>query len=76
ETGKIHYRPANPERVRAARNQIVHDMAQWNTKSIVAAYQNGLLSRQEARQLMRDVYKNSGAGARIADAAFAKATGE
>lgn len=76
ETGKIHYRPANPERVKAARNQIVHDMAQWNTKSIVAAYQNGLLSRQEARQLMRDVYKNSGAGARIADAAFAKAIGE
>lgn len=76
ETGKLHYRPANPERVKAARNQIIHDMTRWNTKSIVASYNNGMLTRREAINLMRDVYKNSGAPASAADAAFAKATGE
>lgn len=76
DTGQIHYRPANQERVKNARKQIVSDMAQWNTKTITQAYKDGLLTKREARNLMREVYKNSGAGARAADAAFAKATGE
>lgn len=75
DTGKIHYRPANPERAKIARKQIVSDMAQWNTKTVVQAYLDGVLTKNEARTIMRKLYKNSGAGARAADAAFEKATG-
>lgn len=73
KTGKIRYRPANQERVQNARKQIVSGMAQWNTKTVVQAYKDGLLTEKEARTIMRNIYKNSGAGARAADAAFAKA---
>lgn len=76
ETGKVHYRPASKERVKAARTQIVNDMAQWNSKSILAAYNDGLLTKREAKQLLRNLFKGSGAPASAADAYFAKATGE
>lgn len=76
ETGAVRYKPANPERVAQARNQIVNDMAVWNQRSIVEAYQNGVITKKEARTLMRKLYKNSGVSAARADAAFGKLTGE
>ena len=74
--GNVHYRLANPERTQNAKNQMISETATWNQNRIVNGYNSGLLSKKEARMLMRKLFANSGVSAARADAAFEKAIGE
>lgn len=74
EKGKTIYRPVSPTKVRAPREQILNNMAGWRRDSITDAYKNGDLTKDEAKNLMRKLYRNSGLNNSQADAAFEKAS--
>lgn len=73
DEGKVHYKPVSVERQKTERAQILGNMSGMNTKRIVNMYQEGLITRGEAKQMMRKLYKNSGVSASRADAALRKA---
>lgn len=76
KSGKVRYLPASQERIEQNRKQILAGMAGTNTKTIVALYQEGSITRGEARGMMRKLFANSGVSKGRADAAFRKAIGE
>lgn len=75
EDGKRTYRPLKPTRVQPAREQIINNMSGMNQKSIFNLYSSGDISEDEAKGLMRKLYKNSGLSNARADSAWRKMNG-
>lgn len=75
EGNRIKYRPLKPTRVKAGREQIINNMAGLTQKSILNGYNEGLFSDDEARTLMRKLYRNSGLSNAQADGAWRRIKG-
>jgi len=72
--GKVSYEPVPINRIEVQREQIINNMANLNQKMILDLYFDGEITEEEARELLRKLYKNSGLKAAKADEAFEKAT--
>ena len=72
-SGEIHYEPVPINRIEVSREQILNNMSNLNQKMILDLYFDGEIDEDEARELIRKLYKNSGLSKAKADAAFEKA---
>ena len=72
-SGKISYQPVPINRIEVQKEQILNNMADLNQRRILDLYFDGELDEDEARDLMRKLYKNSGLNRTKADEAFEKA---
>lgn len=73
-SGQISYEPVPVNRIQVNRNQILNNMGHLNQKAILDLYFDGDIDEDEARELLRKLYKISGLSKAKADAAFEKAT--
>ena len=72
-SGEIHYEPVPINRIDVSREHILNNMSNLNQKMILDLYFDGEIDEDEARELIRKLYKNSGLSKAKADAAFEKA---